>query len=128
MRRLLLLPLALLLGAPAAAAPPEGREIARRINARPRPQQVSRVAVLTLVDADDQRRERRLRSFWKLQPDARWLAFFALTPPELKHHAFLAHDPFDASRKDDQWFYRPNRRKVSHSPRKKPCPSSASTA
>ena len=110
MRRLLLLPLALLSGTPAAAAPPDGREIARLVNERPRPAQVSRIVVLTLVDARGTRRERRLRSFWKLQPDARWLVFFALTPPELKHHAFLAHDPFDSTRPDAQWFYRPKRR------------------
>ncbi|MDJ0848253.1 MAG: outer membrane lipoprotein-sorting protein [Myxococcota bacterium] len=112
MRQLLLLPLALLLGAPATGAPPDGRELARLINERPRPAQVSRIAVLTLVDGQGKQRVRRLRNFWKLHPDARWLVFFALTPPELKHHAFLAHDPFDATRPDDQWFYRPTRRRA----------------
>ena len=75
---------------------PGGDEIARRINERPRPAQVSRQATLTLVDRDGRRRERELLVFWKDRPDARWLVFFALAPPDLEHEAFLAHDHFDA--------------------------------
>ncbi len=111
LRPLLLLP-PLLWGASAPAETPDGEAIARLVNERPRPTHVSRLAVLTLVDSKRTRRERRLRSFSKLQSDARWLAVFALSPPELRRHAFLAHDPFDATRQDDQWYYRPSRRKA----------------
>jgi hypothetical protein len=106
----------LLLWAPAAAEPPSGEEIARRINARPRATQVSRLATLTLIDPDGRRRERKLLAFWKDRADARWLVFFALEPPDLEHEAFLAHDHFDAGRPDDQWYYRPARKRARRLP------------
>lgn len=100
---------------PALASPgelPEGEEVARRINARSRPSQASRLATLEIVDREGRVRERRLRSFWKLEPEARRLLIFALSPPEMKHEAFLAYDYFDSAREDEQWIYKPTRKRA----------------
>jgi hypothetical protein len=91
---------------------PEGEEVARRIDARSRSSQASRVATLELVDREGRVRERRLRSFWKLEPEARRLLIFALSPPEMKHEAFLAYDYFDSARDDEQWIYKPTRKQA----------------
>jgi hypothetical protein len=100
---------------PALASPgelPEGEEVARRINARSRSSQVSRVATLELVDRKGHVRERRLRSYWRLEPEVKRLVIFALSPPEMKHEAFLAYDYFDSAREDEQWIYKPIRKRA----------------
>jgi hypothetical protein len=91
---------------------PEGEQVARRINALSRPSQASRIARLELVDREGRVRERRLRSFWKLEPESRRLLIFALSPPEMKHEAFLAYDYFDSARDDEQWIYKPTRKRA----------------
>jgi len=113
---LLTLPLALLFAGSAGAEPPSGEKLARKLEARPRAQQMSRVATLTLLREDGDSRQRRLLSFWKEKPDAKWLVFFALTPPELKQSAFLARDYFDSARDDDQFFYKPARKRAQRVP------------
>ena len=79
MRPLLLALLALLLAAPPLpAAEPSGEEIARLVIDRPRAAQASRAVLLVLFDGRQGRRERRIRSFWKLSPrlmlGMRWAA------------------------------------------------------
>jgi hypothetical protein len=91
---------------------PDGEELARRINARERAEQASRVATLTLYDERRAPRQRRILALWKLTPNARHLALFALGPPEIKHEAFLAIDHFDPARNDDMWIYKPSRRRA----------------
>jgi len=108
----LLAGLALASGSAAVEEEPSAVDIAKALNERPRPSQASRVAELTLIDAERKPRVRRLLLFWKLQPDSRWLALFALSPPEMKNTAFLAHDHFDTSRQDDQWYYWPERKRA----------------
>lgn len=102
----------LLAGAPAQAAEPSGEELARKIRERPRAEGAARVVVLELHDDRDRVRERRMRNFWKLGPDAKRLVFAVQAPPDLKHDAFLAVDWFDSSRDDDQWIYRHARQRA----------------
>jgi len=102
----------LLAVAPALAGDPSGEEIARRVEGRPRPSHAARIMVLELHDTEGRMRERRMRNFWKLTPDAKQLVFAVQTPPELKHDGFLAIDWFDSSRDDDQWIYRRQRKRA----------------
>lgn len=102
----------LLAAAPAQAAGPSGEELARKILERPRAEGAARVMVLELHDDRGRTRERRMRNFWKVGPDAKRLVFAVLAPPDLKHDAFLAVDWFDSSRDDDQWIYRRARRRA----------------
>jgi catechol 2,3-dioxygenase-like lactoylglutathione lyase family enzyme len=106
------LAVAVLGAAPGAAEPLTGDEIARKIEARPRPARVSRIATLTMIREEGKTRERQLASFWKTQPDARWIAFFTLSPPNLKNESFVSLDYVDWSRDDDQWIYVPERKRA----------------
>ena len=115
--------LALLVSSLVASGPAEaesdeqaGRKLAMAVNERPRAERATRVAVLTLIDSDEERRQRQLLTFWKLEPGVRRLVIFALSPPEMKHSGFLAIDHFDASRPDDQWYYKPQRKRAQRIP------------
>jgi hypothetical protein len=100
----------------AETAEEAGRKIAAAVNGRPRAERATRVAMLTLIDSDEERRQRQLLTFWKLEPGVRRLVVFALSPPEMKHSAFLAIDRFDASRPDDEWYYKPQRKRAQRVP------------
>ena len=115
---LALLFFSLVLPGPATAESAEeaGRKIATAVNERPRAERATRVAVLTLIDSDEARRQRQLLTFWKLEPGVRRLVVFVLSPPEMKHSAFLAIDHFDASSPDDQWYYKPQRKRAQRIP------------
>lgn len=104
--------LLLLPGGAAAQTLPDGEALAQRINERPRASQARRLMRLVLIDSKTEKRERNILSFWKLEPDARKLVLFALSPPDLKNSAFLAIDWFDSGRADEQWVYRPKRRRA----------------
>lgn len=102
----------LLTAGPGLAADPSGEEIARRVRDRPSADHATRTVVLELHDGEGRVRERRMRNFWKLGPDAKRLVFAVQEPPELEHDAFLAVDWFDSSRDDDQWIYRRQRKRA----------------
>lgn len=101
-----------MLAASAASADPSGEDLAQRIVARKRASQASRTVILELVDRDGAVRKRRMRSYWKLDPDAKRLIYAVTSPPDMKNDAFLAIDWLDSSRQDDQWIYEEVKRRA----------------
>ena len=102
-----LMALAPLLGFAAEESWPDGREVARRINARNSGAAVSRTLLMELTDARGQTLHRKLRSFWKVHPGGRHVVFFVLAPLGMKGRAYLANDYFAEGKEDDYWFYDP---------------------
>jgi outer membrane lipoprotein-sorting protein len=99
-------------GFSAEDALPEGVEIARKVNARPSGEAVSRSMSMELTDSSGRTRHRTLRSFWKLHPGGRHIAFFVLAPPDLKGEGYLANDYFDEEKDDEYWRYIPRKEKA----------------
>jgi hypothetical protein len=88
---------------------PDGKEMAKKINARNFGTEFSRIIKLELINKNGKVRSNRLREFRKFKPDATYLAFYILAPPENKDTAFLCYDYFDSKKHDGQWLYRPSR-------------------
>ncbi len=104
--------LAGVLAVPAWSELPEGREIARRINARDEGVTSTRHITMELIDKSGYVRTRETVFFrryveGKEAGDAgeKWIVLFYLSPATLKDTAFLTHDYLESKRDDEQWLY-----------------------
>jgi hypothetical protein len=89
---------------------PAGIDIAEKINAKHFGNGFSQDARLELISKRGKSRNYQLRTFRKFEPDATYLVFFLLAPPDMKDTVFLCHDYFDGKRLDEQWKYKPSRK------------------
>jgi hypothetical protein len=98
---------------PALSDPPAaeltGREIIEKVNQRNHGKPASQQLRLRIVGPRKRVRERRLLSFRSFTPTASRLAFYVVSPPEMRNMAYLVFDHFDAALDDDQWVYTPQR-------------------
>lgn len=102
------------LAAAAGAAdpgPPDGDEVARRVDAREDGHAVSRTLVMELVEKDGASRTRVIRSFRRDFGDERRSVLFFESPANLKGTALLTWDDPDPTHDDMQWLYLPGLRK-----------------
>lgn len=95
-----------------ADAPPSGREIAERVNARPEGDTLERTIRMELVDRHGSVRVRETRTFRENVGDERRSVLFFESPKNIRGTAFLTHDHIAPGREDDQWLYLPAARKV----------------
>jgi len=87
---------------------PAGIDVAKKINAKHFGNGFTQDASLELISKHGKSRNYQLRTFRKFKPDATYMVFFLLAPPDMKDTAFLCHDYFDGERLDEQWEYRPS--------------------
>jgi hypothetical protein len=102
-----------LLGPVAAGAGEDltAQEIMRRVDARDDGDRSIRDMEMILIDKNDNRRVRRIRSFSRdVGEDVHSILFF-LEPADVKDTGFLTYD-YDAEKDDDQWLYLPALRKT----------------
>jgi len=85
---------------------PAGIDIAERINTKHFGNGFTQDARLELISKRGKSRNYQLRTFRKFKPDATYLVFFLLAPPDMKDTVFLCHDYFDGKRPDEQWKYK----------------------
>jgi hypothetical protein len=62
---------------------------------------------MILIDKNDRRRERIIRSFSKDRGDDTWRLMFFIEPADVKDTAFLTYDYDEPHKDDDQWMYLP---------------------
>ncbi|HEY5656273.1 MAG TPA: outer membrane lipoprotein-sorting protein [Myxococcota bacterium] len=105
---------ALCLLAPAAtraAEPLTAQEIMRRVDARDDGDRSIREVEMILIDKNENRRVRRIRSYSRdVGEDVHTILFF-LEPADVEDTGFLTYD-YDAEKDDDQWLYLPALRKT----------------
>jgi hypothetical protein len=102
-----------LLGPTSVAAEGElsAEEIMRRVDARDDGDRSIRELEMILIDKNDRRRLRRIRSYSRdVGEDTQTIMFF-LEPADVKDTGFLSYD-YDAEKDDDQWLYLPALRKT----------------
>jgi hypothetical protein len=104
--------LAVALIRPAAAQDAlSAEEIMRRVDARDDGDRSVRDVEMILIDKNDNRRIRRIRSFSRDEGEDVHTIMFFLEPADVEDTAFLSYD-YDAAKDDDQWLYLPALRKV----------------
>ena len=91
---------------------PDGREVARAVNARDDGETLSQHLRMELIDRRGQVRVRETRSFRKYFGEERRFVLFFESPRNVRDTGFLTHDHPEAGRADDQWLYLPAMRKV----------------
>jgi hypothetical protein len=102
-----------LLGPDAATADAElsAEEIMHRVDDRDDGDRSDREIEMILIDKNDNRRVRRIRSYSRdVGEDIQTIMFF-LEPADVKDTGFLSYD-YDAEKDDDQWLYLPALRKT----------------
>ncbi len=103
----------LLPGSTPAAAEGElsADEIMRRVDARDDGDRSIRELEMILIDKNDNRRVRRVRSYSRDAGEDVHTILFFLEPADVKDTGFLTYD-YDAEKDDDQWLYLPALRKT----------------
>jgi hypothetical protein len=86
-------------------------EIMRRVDERDDGDRSIRELEMILIDKNDRRRMRRIRSYSRdVGEDTQTIMFF-LEPADVEDTGFLSYD-YDAEKDDDQWLYLPALRKT----------------
>jgi len=95
----------------AAQDAPDAEEIMRRVDARDDGDRSVRDMEMILIDKNENRRVRRLRSFSRDEGEDVQSIMFFLEPADVEGAGFLSYD-YDADKDDDQWLYLPALRKT----------------
>ena len=90
-----------------SAAQLDAREIMQRVEDRDDGDYQTSDMEMILIDKNDNRRIRNLRSFSRDEGEDTLSIMFFLTPADVKDTGFLTYDYDDAERDDDQWLYLP---------------------
>jgi len=86
-------------------------EIMHRVDARDDGDRSIRELEMILIDKNDNRRVRRIRSYSRDDGEDVHTILFFLEPADVKDTGFLTYD-YDAEKDDDQWLYLPALRKT----------------
>jgi len=89
-----------------------GQEIAQKVHDRDDGDNSIATMKMTLIDKNDNKRVRELKTFTKDKGEDKLKLMFFLTPADVKNTAFLTYDYEDSSKDDDQWLYLPELQKV----------------
>ena len=100
------------LAAPAAADDPKAREIMVRVDERDDGDDQTSNLQMILIDKNDKRRVRELRSFSKDKGEDTYSMMFFLSPADVEDTGFLTYDYDDEAKDDDQWLYLPALKKT----------------
>jgi len=95
------------LAAGQAQAAPSAREIMEQVDARPTGHSGSSDMRMVLIDRDQRRRERQIRSFFKDDGGVKHTVLFFLEPSDVKGTGFLTESRRDSGHEDEQWIYLP---------------------
>jgi hypothetical protein len=85
----------------------DARQIMERVNERPTGDSVTADMRMVLIDREQRRRERRIRSFSKDEGEVKHAVLFFLAPADVKGTGFLTRSYESGDRDDEQWIYLP---------------------
>lgn len=86
---------------------PKARAIMEKVNAREDGDNRSSDMEMILIDKNDRRRIRKMRSFSKDKGDDVMTIMFFLSPADVMGTSFLTYDYDNADKDDDQWLFLP---------------------
>lgn len=96
-----------------AASPfEEGRQIMQAVYDRGAGDNMSAEVRMILVDGNEKRTVRNLRTYRKAFGEAAFQVFFVLDPEDLKNSGLLSYDYSAPGKADDQWWYEPGQKKA----------------
>ena len=85
-----------------------GREIMEKVDARDDGDNMTADVEMILIDKNDNRRIRKMKTFSKDKGKDTWKLQFFIAPADVKNTAFLTYDYYEGDRDDDQWLYLPD--------------------
>jgi len=89
-----------------------GHEIAQKVHDRDEGDNSTSKMKMILIDKNNKKRVRDLKTFTKDKGEDKLKLMFFLTPADVKNTAFLTYDYEDSSKDDDQWLFLPELKKV----------------
>ncbi|MEN8190954.1 MAG: outer membrane lipoprotein-sorting protein [Thermodesulfobacteriota bacterium] len=88
------------------------REIMEKVDARDDGDNMTASVEMILIDKNDNRRIRKMKTFIKDKGQDTWKLQFFLSPADVKNTGFLTYDYYEGDRDDDQWLYLPDLHKT----------------
>ena len=88
------------------------REIMEKVDARDDGDNMTASVEMVLIDKNDNRRIRKMKTFTKDKGQDTWKLQFFLSPADVKGTGFLTYDYYEGGRDDDQWLYLPDLHKT----------------
>ena len=102
----------MLLGFISTAQALTAREIMEKVDARDDGDNMTANVEMILIDKNDNRRIREMKTFTKDKGQDTWKLQFFLSPADVKDTGFLTYDYYEGDRDDDQWLYLPDLHKT----------------
>ena len=90
----------------------KAREIMEKVDARDDGDNGTSEMEMTLIDKNNKKRVRKIRSFTKDFGEDTYRIMFFLHPADVKDTGFLTYDYDDYNKDDDQWLYLPALKKT----------------
>ncbi len=115
-KRLILTSFSLALLSSSVYADATAREIAQKVHDRDDGKTLSEDLTMILIDKNDNKRVRSIKTFSKDFGEDEYKIMFFKTPADVKDTAFLTYDYEDPNKDDDQWLYLPALKKVKRIP------------